>query len=96
MSTAAVQDRVRSAPRALLGALRIGGSGRWLDAGRPVHDAAPLSLAGDDAIVEYVPGDLTLTARAGATLADIARVTGAEGQWLALDPHGAPDGTLGA
>jgi glycolate oxidase FAD binding subunit len=61
-----------------------------------VRDAAPLSLAGDDAIVEYVAGDLTLTARAGATLADIARVTAAEGQWLALDPFGAATGTLGA
>ena len=35
-----------------------------------MRDAAPLSLAGDDAIVEYVPGDLTLTARAGASLAE--------------------------
>lgn len=70
--------------------------GTWLDAGRPVHDATPLSLAGDDAIVEYVASDLTLTARAGATLATIARVTGAEGQWLALDPFGSVEGTLGA
>jgi FAD/FMN-containing dehydrogenase len=46
--------------------------------------------------VEYVAGDLTLTARAGATLGDIAAATGAEGQWLALDPFGAPRGTLGA
>ena len=95
MSTAAVQERVRE-----LGArgapVRIKGGGAWLDAGRPVLGAAPLSLAGDRAIVEYVAGDLTLTARAGATLADIAAATGAEGQWLALDPFGAPGGTLGA
>jgi len=61
-----------------------------------VHDAETLSVAGDDAIVEYVPSDLTLTARAGATLASIARVTRAEGQWLALDPYGPASGTLGA
>ena len=93
MSTEMVRERVRAA-----GAMpmRIVAAGSWLDAGRPVRDAAPLSLAGDDAIVEYVPGDLTLTARAGASLADIARVTGAEGQWLAMDPFGAPSATLGA
>ena len=95
MSTADVQARVRESVDG--GApLRILAASSWLDAGRPVHDAAPLSLAGDDAIVEYVPGDLTLTARAGASLAEIARVTGAEGQWLALDPFGAATGTLGA
>ena len=76
--------------------LRIVGSGTWLDAGRPVNDAEPLSLAGDDAILEYVASDLTLTARAGATLASIARATRAEGQWLALDPYGSANGTLGA
>ncbi len=95
MTTGAVQEHVRA--RGADGApLRVVGGGSWLDAGRPVLGAAPLSLAGDDALIEYVPGDLTLTARAGATLAGIARVTGAEGQWLALDPFGAAGGTLGA
>ncbi len=102
MSTALVQDRVRAGARrgpgaaATAAAIRIVGAGNWLDAGRPVRGAATLSLAFDDAIVEYVPGDLTLTARAGATLAGISRATGAEGQWLALDPFGASTGTLGA
>jgi glycolate oxidase FAD binding subunit len=91
VSTAAIRDRVRaSAP------LRIRGRGGWLDAGRPVESADTLSLADDDAITEYIPGDLTLTARAGATLASISKVTSAEGQWLALDPFGANTGTLGA
>ncbi|MDQ2765754.1 MAG: FAD-binding oxidoreductase [Gemmatimonadota bacterium] len=106
MSTTALQEQVRAtcARDARLGtgaaaraaAIRIVAGGTWLDAGRPVRDAAPFSLAGDDAIVEYVAGDLTLTARAGAPLAEIARVTAAEGQWLALDPFGAATGTLGA
>ncbi len=61
-----------------------------------MRDSASLSLAADDAIIEYVPGDLTLTARAGATLASISRATSAERQWLALDPFGAQSGTLGA
>ena len=76
--------------------LRIAGHGTWLDAGRPVRLARTLSLAGVAGIVDYVPGDLTLTARAGTTLAEIARATGAEGQWLTLDPFGDPAGTLGA
>ncbi|MDP9264884.1 MAG: FAD-binding protein [Chloroflexota bacterium] len=96
MSTEVVQEVVRA--RAAAGApLRIRGAAGWLDAGRPVNpNALPLSLAGDDAIVEYVAGDLTLTARAGTTLGDIARVTGGERQWLALDPYGSSGGTLGA
>ncbi len=76
--------------------LRVAGRGSWLDAGRPVHASRTLSLAGLSGIVDYVPGDLTLTARAGTTLAEIERATAAEGQWLTLDPFGEPDGTLGA
>jgi glycolate oxidase FAD binding subunit len=46
--------------------------------------------------VEYVPGDLTLTARAGTTLAEIDEVTRAHGQWLPLDPVADRRATLGA
>ena len=77
-------------------ALRIVGTGRWLDAGRPVRADTTLSLAPLAGIVEYVAGDLTLTARAGTTLGEIARATAANGQWLTLDPFGDDSGTLGA
>ncbi|MGZ9247695.1 MAG: FAD-binding protein [Gemmatirosa sp.] len=76
--------------------LRLVGRGTWLDAGRPVRADAALHLAELRGIVDYVPGDLTLTARAGTPLADIARVTAAEGQLLALDPFGDAAGTIGA
>ena len=76
--------------------LRVVGRGDWLDAGHPVHPDAALHLAAMRGVVEYVPGDLTLTARAGTTLDEIARVTRAERQLLALDPHGGDSGTLGA
>jgi glycolate oxidase FAD binding subunit len=78
--------------------LRVVGAGTWLDAGRPVRgDAAPLSVGAFTGVVEYVPGDLTLTARAATPLAEIERITAAEGQWLALDPPGdGPTGTIGA
>src|SRR6185437_2825588 len=77
-------------------ALRIAGAGHWLDAGRPTSASSILSLQAVTGIVDYNPGDLTLTARAGTTLETIARAAAAEQQWLALDPFGAPSGTLGA
>jgi glycolate oxidase FAD binding subunit len=76
--------------------LRICGRGEWLDAGRPVDDATTLSLRDDKGVVAYVPGDLTLTVRAGTTLADIQRVTDEHDQWLPLDPFGSNQGTIGA
>ncbi len=95
VSTADVRDAVRDA-RAGGTALRIRGAGTWMAAGAPVDGARELSLGGVSGIVDYVPGDLTLTARAGTPLAEIARTTAAERQWLALDPFGDPNGTLGA
>lgn len=92
---AGIVDRVRDA--AERGArLRITGSGEWLDAGRPVHADAELSTRDHAGIVAYVPGDLTLTARAGTTLGEIRDATTEHNQWLALDPHGSDTGTLGA
>ncbi|HUO51992.1 MAG TPA: FAD-binding protein, partial [Gemmatimonadaceae bacterium] len=76
--------------------LRIAGSGGWLDAGRPVAGAEPMLLDRIAGIVEYVPGDLTLTARAGTTLAAIRRATAAQRQFLPLDPFAKPSATLGA
>ena len=92
----AVRDAVREA--AASGTpLRIVGAGKWLDAGRSVvQGARHISLARDAGIVDYVPGDLTLTARAGTRLSTVAEVTAAERQWLALDPLGSPEGTVGA
>jgi glycolate oxidase FAD binding subunit len=76
--------------------LRIVGRGTWLNAGRPVDAARQVSLDGLTGIVDYTPGDLTLTARAGTTIAEIARATAAHGQWLALAPWGGDAGSLGA
>ena len=92
---ARVAEAVRDA-HARRSPLRIVGAGRWLDAGRLVRAETTLSIAPLSGIVEYVPGDLTLTARAGTTLGEIARMTAAHGQWLTLDPFGDDDGTLGA
>jgi len=95
--TAAVVDEVQRA-RSDGTPLRIVGTGRWLDAGRPVRAERALDLRTlvNPEVVHYEPGDLTLTVRATATLGEIDRVLRAEGQWLPLDPAGGPDGTIGA
>jgi len=94
-STEAIGERVRDA--VVRGArLRIAGAGTWLDAGRPVDSSEQLSLAAHSGIVEYTPGDLTLTARAGTTLREIHDAVAMHGQLLALDPFGADSGTIGA
>jgi glycolate oxidase FAD binding subunit len=76
--------------------LRIIGRATWLRAGHPVQATRVLDVSGLSGITEYVPGDLTLTANAGTTLAEIADATAAHGQWLSVDPFGDPNGTLGA
>jgi glycolate oxidase FAD binding subunit len=67
-----------------------------MEAGGPVHAAAELALGEDAKVVEYVPGDLTITTLAGTSLAQIAEVVSRENQWLALDPLGDSRGTIGA
>lgn len=76
--------------------LRIAGRSHWLGAGRPVKAEATLSMGADSGVVSYTPGDLTLTVRAGTSLAEIERVTAEHGQWLPLDPYGDSDGSIGA
>lgn len=76
--------------------LRIAGRANWLSAGRPVKAKNTLSLRDDSGAVSYVPGDLTLTVRAGTTLGEIERITREHDQWLPLDPFGSSDGTIGA
>lgn len=90
-----VQDALRDA-HAHREPVRIAGAGSWLHAGRPVAAETTLDLSRLSGIVEYVPGDLTLTARAGTSLAEIDEAVRANDQWLPLDPFGSPAGTLGA
>jgi glycolate oxidase FAD binding subunit len=76
--------------------LRICGNSTWLNAGRPVRANRPLSLNDDRGLTAYVPGDLTLTARAGTPLAEIEHAAKDNDQWLPLDPYGSDHGTIGA
>lgn len=92
---AELRDRVEAA-RSASKPLRVTGAEHWLDAGRPTHTTEALSTRELRGITSYVPGDLTLTARAGTTLAEIREATEEHNQWLALDPFGDENGTLGA
>jgi len=95
-STAEVQEQVRDAVSRRR-AVRIAGGGSWLDANRPVRAELTIATSRLAGIIEYEPGDLTLTARAGTTLDTIARAAEAHGQWLALDPFGdSTAATIGA
>lgn len=91
----AVHERLRAAHDART-PLRLAGAATWRDAGPPVADAPALRLDALAGIVAYEPGDLVLTVLAGTALAEIDRVTAAEGQWLALDPPAHPAATIGA
>ena len=95
MSTEAVVSAIKESGSTRT-PLRIAGRSTWLDAGRPVRATKTISLRDDGGVVGYVPGDLTLTVRAGTSLSEIERVTREHNQWLPLDPYGSPDGTIGA
>ena len=95
VAAAAVRDTVRESFESLI-PLRIAGRSHWIDAGRPVAAKKILTLSAHSGVIDYVPGDLTITVSAGITLRDIERVTAAEGQWFPLDPYGNEDGTIGA
>jgi len=91
---AELTDRIANA-HATRTPLRIRCGGSWLHAGRPCAGDS-LDLRTLSGVIDYEPGDLTLTAYAGTTLQELDRITGAERQWLALDPHAAPSATIGA
>ena len=77
--------------------LEIVGGGSWHGCGwSSVPDTTCLRIGALTGIVEYVPGDLTLTARAGTTLAEIDDTTASHAQWCPVLPWGENAATLGA
>jgi glycolate oxidase FAD binding subunit len=78
-------------------ALRLVGRGTWLDGGAPVASGAePLRLDAFGGVIEYEPGDLTITVGAAMTIAELDAVTAANNQWCPLSPWGGDDGSVGA
>jgi glycolate dehydrogenase FAD-binding subunit len=73
------------------------GKGTWLFGGQPPNRVdVVMSLTRMDRVLQYEPGDLTVTCEAGIGLDLLTRRTNPNGQWLPLDPPGLPRGTLGA
>jgi glycolate oxidase FAD binding subunit len=90
-----VADILRYANGAGLAVITRGG-GSQLAVGNPPRRAdIVLSMARLNQLVEHAPHDLTVSAQAGMRLADLQRILGAAGQWLALDPLLDPAATLG-
>ena len=78
-------------------ALRLVARGTWLEGGAPViASAEPLQLDAFNGIIEYEPGDLTITVGAATTIAELDAVTAANKQWCPLSPWGGNDGSVGA
>ncbi len=78
-------------------ALRLVGRGTWLDGGAPVAaDAEPMHLDAFTGIIEYEPGDLTITVGAATTIGELDAATAAHGQWCPLAPWGGDGGSVGA
>lgn len=72
------------------------GGGSHLRYGAPPSRAdIILSLTRLNHILEHAPHDLTVTAQAGATIADLQATLGTARQWLALDPPLDASATLG-
>lgn len=77
--------------------LRVIGQGTWLDGGAQVRaDAESLHLGAFGGIIEYEPGDLTITVGAATTIAELDAATARNGQWCPLAPWGGDAGSVGA
>ncbi len=74
--------------------IRIEGRGTWLLPDAPAD--LVLTLRAMDRMGEVSPSDLVATAPAGVTIETIRRHLAEEGMWLAMDPPGRPDRTLGS
>ena len=74
--------------------IRVEGQGTWLAADAPADLA--VSTRALDQVVSVSPADLVATVQAGAPLDALRRRLADEGMWLALDPPGRPDRSLGS
>lgn len=74
--------------------VRLEGRGSWLPADAPADLA--LSSRGLDQVVSVNPADLVASVQAGVQLDDLERRLAEAGMWLAIDPPGRPDRSLGS
>ena len=74
--------------------VRVEGQGTWMPGDAPAD--LTLSTRGLSRIVDIAPADLVATVEAGVPLALLLRELAARGAWLALDPPGRPERSLGS
>jgi len=74
--------------------IRSEGQGTWLPSDAPADLA--VSTRGLDQVITVSPADLVATVQAGAPLDGLRRRLADEGMWLAIDPPGRPDRSLGS
>ena len=74
--------------------IRLEGQGTWLPPDAPADLA--LSTRALDQVVSVSPADLVATVQAGAPLDQVRRRLADHGMWLALDPPGRPDRSIGS
>ena len=76
--------------------VRVRGAGTKSDRGGLPETAVVLETGGLDGIVDHVPADLTVTIRAGMSIAALRDALASHGQFLPLDPpHVARGATVG-
>ena len=74
--------------------IRVEGQGTWLPADAPADLA--VSTRALDQVVSVSPADLVATVQAGTPLEALRRRLADEGMWLAIDPPGRPERSLGS
>ncbi len=74
--------------------ISIEGQGTWLPADAPA--ALAVSTRALDEVVSVSPADLVATVQAGATIEAVRRRLGDQGMWLAIDPPGRPERSMGS
>jgi glycolate oxidase FAD binding subunit len=74
--------------------IRVEGRGTWLPADAPADLA--VSTRALDTVVSVSAADLVATVQAGATLESVRRALAERRMWLALDPPGRPERSIGS
>lgn len=74
--------------------VRVEGHASWLPPDAPAD--VVISTAGLNQVVRIDAADLVATVQAGAPLAKLQLALAAEGMWLAIDPPGRPDRSIGS
>jgi glycolate oxidase FAD binding subunit len=74
--------------------IRVEGRGTWLPADAPAD--LVVSTRGLEQIISVSPADLVVTVQAGTSLEALRRRLADYGMWLALDPPGRPERSIGS